>query len=206
MTTNTATSVEYLGTFTAYTPDPWPEDAPRNALFLANEDGIDLRDKLSWADPEPTGDLYLGVSNDGRVVISSLDVEEGKLPTGLSRRVAFHPEDLKAYRVAGLPNLGIDGAYNRWFFVAATGEITTPEIPPRVVSRFQARRALKDFGLFAQVETMIAASGNDFLQDAWADAQEFREDSNFVQALGAELDLTPEQIGAIFDAAALIVA
>lgn len=75
------------------------------------------------------------------------------------------------------------------------------EIPAKV-SRFQARRALKDAGVFDQVESSIAQA-DEFTQDAWADAQEFRRDSELIATLGASLDLDLDEL---FIAAAKIQA
>lgn len=77
-----------------------------------------------------------------------------------------------------------------------------PETVPSAVSRFQARRALRDAGKFAEVEAAIAQA-DEFTQDAWADAQEFRRDSEMILALGAALSL---DLDALFIAAAKIEA
>lgn len=82
---------------------------------------------------------------------------------------------------------------------------SAPVFPPQVpakVSRFQARRALKDAGRFAEVEAAIAQS-DEFTQDAWADAQEFQRDSEMILTLGAALSL---DLDALFLAAAKIEA
>tara|TARA_R110000765_G_scaffold244631_7_gene346877 strand:+ start:8201 stop:8566 length:366 start_codon:yes stop_codon:yes gene_type:complete len=77
-----------------------------------------------------------------------------------------------------------------------------PVIVPGVVSRFQARRALKDAGVFDTVEAAIAQA-DEFTQDAWADAQEFRRDSALIAMLGESLQL---DLDALFIAAAKIEA
>lgn len=76
------------------------------------------------------------------------------------------------------------------------------DVVPKKVSRFQARRALKDAGKFAAVEAAIAKA-DEFTQDAWADAQEFRRDSDMIINLGTALKL---DLDALFIAAAKIVA
>ena len=77
-----------------------------------------------------------------------------------------------------------------------------PVIVPGVVSRFQARRALKDAGVFDKVEAAIAQA-DEFTQDAWADAQEFRRDSALILSLGESMGL---DLDALFIAAAKIEA
>lgn len=79
---------------------------------------------------------------------------------------------------------------------------TIPETVPASVSRFQARRALKDAGVFDTVEAAISQA-DEFTQDAWADAQEFRRDSALIVMLGESLQLN---LDALFIAAAKIEA
>lgn len=85
-------------------------------------------------------------------------------------------------------------------------ELKEPEAPeetvPSVVSRFQARRALKDAGVFDAVEDAIAQA-DEFTQDAWADAQEFRRNSDLILILGESLGLN---LDALFIAASKIAA
>jgi len=90
---------------------------------------------------------------------------------------------------------------------ATQSEVAASRLPPddfvpQSVSRFQARRALKDAGVFAQVEAAIAQA-DEFTQDAWADAQEFRRDSQMILTLGTALDL---DLDALFISAAKIEA
>ena len=90
---------------------------------------------------------------------------------------------------------------------ASDAEVAAAQAPPAdvvpvKVSRFQARRALKDAGVFAQVEAAIAQA-DEFTQDAWADAQEFRRDSQMILTLGTALDL---DLDALFISAAKIEA
>lgn len=85
---------------------------------------------------------------------------------------------------------------------AAIDPPVVPDPVPAVVSRFQARRALKDAGVFDQVEAAIAQA-DEFAHDAWADAQEFRRDSALILSLGESLGL---DLDALFIAAAKIEA
>lgn len=76
---------------------------------------------------------------------------------------------------------------------------------PQVVSRFQARASLHHAGLLEAAES--AVSGADALTRlAWTDAQEFRRDSASVAAIAAALELTDDDVDALFIAAADIVA
>lgn len=72
------------------------------------------------------------------------------------------------------------------------------------VSRLQARKAMRDAGIFAAVDAAVAASGNDDIQDAWANAIEFRRFSPTILALSAQIGLTDTQLDNLFRAAALV--
>ncbi|QJQ93910.1 MULTISPECIES: hypothetical protein [Halomonadaceae] len=76
-----------------------------------------------------------------------------------------------------------------------------------VVSRFQARAALREAGLRDQVETIIAdPNTSPIIVDAWNDAQEFRRMSPTIQALAGELGLDDEAVDQLFKQAAQIEA
>ena len=72
------------------------------------------------------------------------------------------------------------------------------------VSRLQARKAMRDAGIFAAVDAAVAASGNDDIQDAWANAIEFHRFSPTILALSAQIGLTDTQLDDLFRAAALV--
>lgn len=76
-----------------------------------------------------------------------------------------------------------------------------------VVSRFQARAALHQAGLLAQVQAMMDDPATDpVVVIAWQDAQEFKRMSPTVLGLAAELSLTDEQLDDLFVQAATIEA
>jgi len=73
------------------------------------------------------------------------------------------------------------------------------------VTPYQARRALRDAGLLAQVEAIVAAAQADSdIRLAWDWAVEWRRDSEMIAQLGAALGLSAEQIDALFASAAAI--
>ena len=80
-----------------------------------------------------------------------------------------------------------------------------PPYIPRAVSMFQARAVLIQAGLFDTVDATLQATGGVHLQ-AWEYAQEVQRDSALVQAVAAQLQLSEEQIDALFVAAAQITA
>lgn len=71
------------------------------------------------------------------------------------------------------------------------------------VTRYQAKAALLDAGLLDQCEAIVAASDDPHLKIAWQEAGFIRR-SAFVDYVGAQLDLTPEQLDELFIAAAKI--
>lgn len=76
---------------------------------------------------------------------------------------------------------------------------------PQVVSRFQALAALYQSGLLESVE--LAVSESDTLtQLAWKNAQEFRRDSPILKALAESLNLTGDDLDALFKTASQIIA
>jgi hypothetical protein len=96
----------------------------------------------------------------------------------------------------------VDGWY--WFesLDAAMGALTQTEIKdgvPQVVSRFQARAALYQAGLFDQIETLMQNSETPMLARlAWQDAQEFKRQSPTVLAMASALGLNDEQLDSLF--------
>ena len=82
-----------------------------------------------------------------------------------------------------------------------------PAEPPRpvpdAISRFQARAALLNAGLLGQVEAAIAQA-DAMTQLAWAEAVEWKRSSPLINAIGAQLGLTPAQMDALFASAAQI--
>lgn len=92
--------------------------------------------------------------------------------------------------------------------VVVTQEPAPPYVPepvPVVISRFQARAALMDAGLLADVELALA-DADPIAQLAWAEATEWRRDSPTIAALAEAIGLTDVQVDALFLSAAEIFA
>ena len=71
-----------------------------------------------------------------------------------------------------------------------------------VVTRLQARRALREFGLLETVESMSNDPGSDDLfRDAWLEASEWRRLSPTMLAMAAQLGIDDEQLDVIFERA-----
>ncbi|NNM74750.1 hypothetical protein [Enterovirga aerilata] len=197
-----ADSVEYLGTFSRYRPDPYPENAPLNAIWHRNEDGEDFWDVIEWNNPEPTGDHFIGITADNIVRTSVLD--EDRIWDGdYSRRISFFPESpagtMRCYRVKGLPNRGVDAPYNllKW-----DGDLTFFTPPPVSVSPAQARIALHSAGLLGQVKQIAEDDPEIGIWFEYATAWD--RANPHVSDLGAALGLTEAQIDDLFVTAAAI--
>lgn len=67
-----------------------------------------------------------------------------------------------------------------------------------VVSRFQARTALRRAGLLTHVQSAIDASTDEELKDAWNTVQEFQRLSPMVLNISQVLNLTDEQLDILF--------
>nr|BBJ05140.1 hypothetical protein YBY_29890 [Marinobacter nauticus] len=71
------------------------------------------------------------------------------------------------------------------------------------VTRYQAKAALLDAGLLDQCEAIVAGSDDPQLKIAWQEAGFIRR-SAFVDYVGAQLNMTPEQLDQLFIAASKI--
>lgn len=87
-------------------------------------------------------------------------------------------------------------------------ELPPASVPvPRLVTRFQARMALRNAGLFdAAVSLMEQPDTPLSVIEAWDSAQEFRRDSENVQSMAVALGLNGSELDELFIAAAEIQA
>ena len=85
-------------------------------------------------------------------------------------------------------------------------DVPTSPVPVSV-SRFKARAALFQAGLFETVNVMMNDPATPMIHRlAWQDAQEFRRDSALVNALAGTLGLSSEQLDDLFRLAETIEA
>ncbi|MBC9176757.1 hypothetical protein [Pseudoroseomonas ludipueritiae] len=76
-------------------------------------------------------------------------------------------------------------------------------VPPPVpmsLTPLQARRALRQAGLLAQIETAIAAEGEE-AQEEWDYALEIRRDNSTLLTVAAKIGMSDSEIDALFRAA-----
>jgi hypothetical protein len=80
-------------------------------------------------------------------------------------------------------------------------ELLASERNRMIVSRFQAKEALRQAGLLQIVDQAINSSDNETAKLAWTEAVEFRRTSPTILAISSQLGLTEEQIDDLFRAA-----
>ena len=91
-------------------------------------------------------------------------------------------------------------AYLQW---VAEGNVPEPYVPPPAapitVSRYQFKVGLTKAGIRTQVEAAVAASVDQDVKDAYAEASVFVENDTFITTMGVGLGLTSAQIHSIFE-------
>ena len=91
-------------------------------------------------------------------------------------------------------------AYLQW---VAEGNVPEPYVPPPAapitVSRYQFKVGLTKAGIRTQVEAAVAASVDQDVKDAYAEASVFVENDPFIVSMSAALGLTADQVHAIFE-------
>ncbi|SMD09980.1 hypothetical protein SAMN06297251_12718 [Fulvimarina manganoxydans] len=70
------------------------------------------------------------------------------------------------------------------------------------VSAVQAKTALYNAGLYDQVEAVLGGSEYAMVRIWWSSAQSWRRDHPYIAGMAVELDLTDEDVDALFEAAA----
>lgn len=81
---------------------------------------------------------------------------------------------------------------------------TPPTPPPSPVTPLQIRRALNASGMRGMVEAALVAAPQD-AKDAWEFATEIKRDDATLNAMAADLGMTPTQIDGLFTLAASYV-
>ena len=81
---------------------------------------------------------------------------------------------------------------------------TPPTPPPSPVTPLQIRRALNASGMRGMVEAALVAAPQD-ARDAWDFATEIKRDDATLNAMAADLGMTPAQIDGLFTLAASYV-
>jgi len=69
---------------------------------------------------------------------------------------------------------------------------------PQEVTALQARRALRAAGLYDTVKAAVDAAPDPDVRDSWEYATVWHREAAWIGILGAQLDLSPEQIDALF--------
>lgn len=108
------------------------------------------------------------------------------------------------YVVEAVTNVATGGVTFVYGDGPTPGEVLAEKRANMAISRFQARAALMDAGLLADVELAIA-NADPIVQLAWAEAVEFRRTSSTILAMANAMGLTDEQLDNLFIAASAIV-
>lgn len=91
-------------------------------------------------------------------------------------------------------------AYLQWLSEGNVPEpYIAPQLPPITVSRYQFKVGLTKAGIRTQVEAAVAASADQDVKDAYAEASVFVENDTFITTMGVGLGLTSAQIHSIFE-------
>lgn len=94
----------------------------------------------------------------------------------------------------------------QWFALYVPPE-PEPEPVPQEVTAFQAKAALDSFGLYDAVQTMMDHPDTPRVHKlAWGYASTYRRDSPTVLAMAAQLNISEEQMNALFRTASGITA
>ena len=126
-------------------------------------------------------------------------------------RVAIETADGMIWHTPILPaDTGLRAALAEW---VAAGGVIAPHVPappspptiPARVTRRQARLALHQAGLLGQVEALMASPETPAtIRITYDDATEWWRDDPIIQAMALALNLPPEQLDALFVAAAAL--
>ena len=110
------------------------------------------------------------------------------------------PEDKATWRIDFDPNATLPQRAAAETVLQAF-DPSTPVVPQQVTA-LQARRALRAAGLYEAVKTAVDAAADPDVQDSWDYAAVWHRDAMWIDALGTQLNLSPEQIDALFVQAA----
>lgn len=127
---------------------------------------------------------------------------ESETPTRRSTETA--PPSRSLTETPGEPRANWTG--REWRVLSYVTPVIDPPAPPPVpsgVTPRQARMALTQVGLRAQVEQAVAAASQD-VKDTWEFSVQVERDNPVLAALARQLNLTPEQVDDLFRLAATL--
>lgn len=76
--------------------------------------------------------------------------------------------------------------------------VTPPKQVPESITKYQAKMALLEIGLFEQVETYVRDSNDAALKISWYDAEKFHRNNSFIASVGQAFNLSQDQIDDLF--------
>lgn len=102
------------------------------------------------------------------------------------------------------PPIILEGQYAVWNGSGWDLTTTPPPEPvvikdvPEFITKYQAKMALLQVGLYESVETYVQNSNDNALKISWYDATNFYRDNQFIAGLAVEFNLTNDQVDDLF--------
>jgi hypothetical protein len=179
------------GSWSRYVPTVFPLGVPTGAIFCKRDaDGID------WYDYVHNGASFAPAS-------IKLTVFQGVAMAVTNDAQALFPAGCVLVEITGDNTVDPQAAYGGFIYDAAANTLTAPA-PLSTVPQFaprQARLALLNAGLLDTVNSLITTAGGANLI-TWEYATEINRSDPLIASIGSTLNLSPEQIDALFTQAA----
>lgn len=160
------------------------EDIPSALQGLSNETLTNLQTELN-----PVPDEFKDIEYWPEIDVTPF--------VDITTQVCLDTETLEINKVAKIVKV------LKGFRDKTTEELNTEfkKTVPTVISKRQARRALLDAGLLADIETAIINSNDEVLKIDWIDATEIRRDWQNLITMSTSLGITERQLDELFIAA-----
>ena len=170
------------GTWSRYTPSPYPKDIPANVLFCSRDsDGKDwyelVREKQTFADGSAKMTVYDNI-------VRAVYVDESFL----------FPQGCMLLEQAD---------FGGRFYNAETNTLEDPPVVIPDVPASSAKLVLADDGIYEAVEDICVNHPVVAVRIYWTTAATWQFNNPYVQAIGAEMNLSAAQMVDMFRRAAL---
>lgn len=178
-----------LGEWVRYTPDPWPEKYPSNAMFSHRKsDGMDW---YTFACDMAADTIKATV--DDTLVIQAVSFDASRL----------FPQNCRLIEISGADATTEEDAFTAFhgkLYDPTTGTISDPLVivQPLRVAASSAKLVLDDDGLYSTVEGICRNHPVLAVRIFWESANTWVEDNAYVLAIGTELNLSAEQMHDMF--------
>lgn len=108
------------------------------------------------------------------------------------------------------PPIILEDQYSVWngsgwdVTITPPATITPTKEVPEFITKYQAKMALLQFGLYELVESYVQNSSDYALKISWYDATNFYRNNQFIAALAIQFNLTENQVDDLFILAATL--